>query len=107
MNKSGFITYIISKFQQLSVEKVKEGINQLLEYMSESLSKGTRIEICGFGSFSLRHHPARAALNPHTGKRLIALPKYIPRFKLGNQMRDRVNKALLKKVCIIHSNKQN
>jgi integration host factor subunit beta len=63
----------------------------LLEQMSDALSTGQRIEIRGFGSFSLHHRPPRIGRNPKTGEP-VALPgKHVPHFKPGKQLRERVN----------------
>jgi integration host factor subunit beta len=100
MVKSEFIEHIANRFQQLSAEDVEMGINRLLECMSERLSKGGRIEIRGFGSFSLHYHPPRNAHNPRTGEKIITAPKHMPHFKPGKQMRDRINESRIKKIRI-------
>lgn len=101
MVKSELITRIVDKFKQLPENDVELGVNQILEYMSETLSNGNRIEIRGFGSFSLHHRPSRNAHNPRTGEKVVTMPKYAPHFKPGKQIRDRVNESRLKNILIV------
>jgi integration host factor subunit beta len=62
--------------------------------MSTSLSEGERIEIRGFGSFTLHHRPARIGRNPKSGKSVELDEKYVPHFKPGKELRDRVNESV-------------
>ena len=101
MVKSELITHIVGKFQQLPEKDVELGVNQLLEYMSETLQKNGRIEIRGFGSFSLHHRPSRNAHNPRTGEKVVTTHKYAPHFKPGKQTRERINQARIKNIPII------
>ena len=107
MVKSEFIERIINKFAQLSAEETEQGVYQILECMSEALSKNKRIEVRGFGGFSLHYRPARNAHNPKTGEKVITGPKYRPHFKPGKQMRERVNESRLKGVPIMLDTIQN
>lgn len=91
MTKSELIELIAANQQHLAYKDVELAVKALLEHMSEVLSSGERIEIRGFGSFSLHHRPPRIGRNPKTGEP-VALPgKYVPHFKPGKQMRERVN----------------
>lgn len=91
MTKSELIEIIAAKQQHLAYRDVELAVKTLLEQMSEALATGQRIEIRGFGSFSLHHRPPRIGRNPKTGEP-VALPgKYVPHFKPGKQMRERVN----------------
>lgn len=91
MTKSELIEIIASNQQHLAYKDVEVAVKTLLEQMSEALSSGQRIEIRGFGSFSLHHRPPRIGRNPKTGEP-VALPgKYVPHFKPGKQLRERVN----------------
>lgn len=100
MVKSELIASIAKKFQQLPEKDIELAINQILEHMSEMLSRGERIEIRGFGSFSLHHRPSRNAHNPRTGEKVVTLPKYAPHFKPGKEMRDRVNASRQEGIAI-------
>lgn len=91
MTKSELIETIASSQQHLAYKDVELAVKTLLEQMSEALSSGERIEVRGFGSFSLHHRPPRIGRNPKTGEP-VALPgKYVPHFKPGKEMRERVN----------------
>jgi len=65
-------------------------INGLIKMMSNALSAGKRIEVRGFGSFSLRYHPPRTARNPKSGEAVNIPGKYVPHFKAGKELRLRV-----------------
>lgn len=101
MVKSELIVRIVDKFKQLPENDVELGVNQILENMSDTLAKGNRIEIRGFGSFLLHHRPSRNAHNPRTGEKVVTMPKYAPHFKPGKQIRDRVNESRLKNIPIV------
>ena len=91
MTKSELIEVIAASQQHLAYKDVEVAVKTILEQMSESLSAGERIEIRGFGSFSLHHRPPRVGRNPKTGEP-VALPgKHVPHFKPGKEMRERVN----------------
>jgi integration host factor subunit beta len=89
--KSELIARIVKKLPQWSEEDVDLGVNQILDYMGDVLSKGNRIEIRGFGSLSLRYRPPRNAHNPKTKEKLVTPPKYVLHFKAGKELRERVN----------------
>lgn len=94
MIKSELITRITAKQEGLTPEDVELSVNQILDYISDTLSKGGRIEIRGFGSFQIRHRPARSSHNPKTGVRLQTPEKFLPAFKAGKEMRERVNRSM-------------
>jgi integration host factor subunit beta len=62
--------------------------------MTEALSEGERIEIRGFGSFSLHYRAPRMGRNPKTGESVPLPAKYVPHFKPGKELRDQVNQSL-------------
>ncbi len=93
MVKSELIAKIANQQEALSLKDVELSINHILECMSNSLGKGDRIEIRGFGSFSLHYRPPRKAHNPKTGERVYTEAKYTPHFKPGKDLRDRVNES--------------
>ena len=96
MTKSELIyrlTEIMSNKHYLSLEQkdIEPCIKTLVDTMSQSLSKGQRIEIRGFGSFDLNYRPARVGRNPKTGDSVKVPEKYTPHFKPGKDLRERVN----------------
>ena len=91
MTKSELIEIIASKQSQLSAKDVELAIKTLIELMSETLAAGERIEIRGFGSFSLHYRSPRIGRNPKTGESVGLAGKYVPHFKPGKELRDRVN----------------
>ena len=91
MTKSELIEILSRRQGHLKADDVDMAVKTLLEMMSNSLTEGDRIEIRGFGSFSLHFRPPRLGRNPKTGDS-VALPgKYVPHFKPGKELRDRVN----------------
>ncbi|NNM59663.1 MAG: integration host factor subunit beta [Legionellales bacterium] len=91
MIKSDIIAALSAEFTSYSERKVAGAVNDIINMMRVSLAEGKRIEIRGFGSFSLRYRAARKARNPKTGKELETMAKYSPHFKVGKGLKDRVN----------------
>jgi integration host factor subunit beta len=79
--------------QSLPVEHIEESVNLILNEISETLCKGGRVEVRGFGSFSLHYKASRNAHNPKTGEKVVTEPKYSAHFKPGKSLRERVNKS--------------
>ncbi|MDN3639924.1 integration host factor subunit beta [Simiduia curdlanivorans] len=94
MTKSELIERIAQRQDQLSAKDVELTVKLLLDFMSEVLAVGARIEIRGFGSFSLHYREPRIGRNPKTGDAVELEGKYVPHFKPGKEMRDRVNLSL-------------
>lgn len=94
MTKSELIEAIAARQAQLSTKDVELAIKTILEHMSQSLSTGGRIEIRGFGSFSLHYREPRRGRNPKTGDTVQLTGKYVPHFKPGKELRERVNLGL-------------
>ncbi|OZG72059.1 integration host factor subunit beta [Hahella sp. CCB-MM4] len=94
MTKSELVEIIASKQPQLSVKDVELAVKTIIEYMSQTLSQGQRIEIRGFGSFSLHYRAPRVGRNPKTGETVHLPAKYVPHFKPGKELRDEVNASL-------------
>ena len=94
MTKSELIERLIEQHPQLSVKDVELAVKTMLDHMTEALSNGDRIEIRGFGSFSLHYRAPRIGLNPKTGEAVSLDAKYVPHFKPGKEMRDQVNNSL-------------
>lgn len=94
MTKSELVEIIASKQTQLSVKDVELAVKTIIEHMSQSLSDGQRIEIRGFGSFSLHYRAPRTGRNPKTGEAVQLPAKYVPHFKPGKELREQVNLSL-------------
>ena len=97
MTKSELIELLAAKNSHLNQKDVELAVKGLLEQMSQSLATGQRIEIRGFGSFSLHYRPPRIGRNPKTGDSVALAPKYVPHFKPGKELRERVNSSLQNK----------
>lgn len=93
MIKSELIIKLSSKMTNLAEKTITESVNSLLHLMSSTLTLGKRIEVRGFGSFSLHHHAQRNAHNPKTGEKVVTEAKYTPHFKPGKELRCRVDNA--------------
>ena len=91
MTKSELIEMIARKQMHLPAKDVELAVKHLLDLMGDSLSNGGRIEIRGFGSFSLHFRPPRIGRNPKTGEAVALSGKYVPHFKPGKDLRERVN----------------
>ncbi len=91
MTKSELIELLARKQVHLKAEDVDLAVKAVLEQMSSALANGDRIEIRGFGSFSLHFRPARLGRNPKTGDSVTLSGKYVPHFKPGKELRERVN----------------
>src|SRR3990167_10958329 len=90
--KSQLISELSKRFPHLPEKDISLAVNHIVEYMSDVLSKGGRIEIRGFGSFNLHFRPPRRAHNPKTGEKLMTNPKFAVHFKPGKELREKVNK---------------
>ena len=89
--KSQLIAELSKQLSYIPEKDIMLGVNQILNIMGDTLSNGDRIEIRGFGSFSLHFRPPRKAHNPKTGEKLMTEPKYAAHFKPGKELRDEIN----------------
>ncbi len=94
VTKSELIESIAARQEQLSPKDVELAIKTMLDSMAQVLATGGRIEIRGFGSFSLHYRAPRIGRNPKTGDTVKLTGKYVPHFKPGKELRDRVNDSL-------------
>ncbi len=94
MTKSDLIERLSAKYQHLSAKDVEVAIREILEQMAITLQGGDRIEIRGFGSFSLHYRAPRVGRNPKTGEKVELLGKSVPHFKPGKELRERVNESI-------------
>ncbi|MBK1701835.1 integration host factor subunit beta [Thiococcus pfennigii] len=93
MTKSELIDVLAAGQNHLAYKDVELAVRCILDNMSNALASGERIEIRGFGSFSLHYRPPRIGRNPKTGEAVSLSGKYVPHFKPGKELRDRVNQA--------------
>jgi len=93
MTKSELIAKLAEKYSQLVAKDAEFAVKMILDSMTHSLVEGQRIEIRGFGSFGLNHRPARIGRNPKSGEKVHVPEKFVPHFKAGKELRERVDKA--------------
>lgn len=93
MTKSELIDVLTKQQAHLALKDVELTVKCIIEQMNQALATGERIEIRGFGSFSLRLRPPRIGRNPKTGESVALAKKYVPHFKPGKELRDRVNES--------------
>ncbi|CAA9890608.1 integration host factor (IHF),beta subunit, site specific recombination [Candidatus Methylobacter favarea] len=91
MTKSELIEALAKQQPHLALKDVELAVKCIIEKMNQALSSGERIEIRGFGSFSLHLRPLRIGRNPKTGESVVLSKKYVPYFKPGKELRDRVD----------------
>ena len=94
MTKSELIARLAERFSQLVAKDADFAVKMILDAMSEALAKGDRIEIRGFGSFALNYRPPRVGRNPKSGDKVSVPQKWVPHFKAGKELRERVDSAL-------------
>lgn len=100
MTKSELIEKIAAVQSQLSSKDVELAVKTMLDHMAEALADGERIEIRGFGSFSLHYRAPRLGRNPKTGEKVELAGKYVPHFKPGKELRERVNQSLQMELAV-------
>jgi integration host factor subunit beta len=91
MTKSELIAKLTGRYPQLVAKDAELAVRTILEAMAKALAQGQRIEIRGFGSFSLNFRPPRVGRNPKTGDKVSVPSKYVPHFKAGKELRERVD----------------
>ncbi|MDH5231717.1 MAG: integration host factor subunit beta [Gammaproteobacteria bacterium] len=94
VTKSELMEMLAKKQPQLAYKDVELAVKTMLEQMTQALATGQRIEIRGFGSFSLHFRPPRMGRNPKTGEPVPLAGKHVPHFKPGKELRERVNESL-------------
>ena len=91
MTKSELIARLAERFPQLIAKDADFAVKVILDAMAEALADGQRIEIRGFGSFSLNYRPPRLGRNPKSGEKVHVPEKHVPHFKAGKELRERVD----------------
>ena len=94
MTKSELIARLAGRFPQLVVKDADYAVKMILDAMTDALAHGDRIEIRGFGSFALNYRPPRLGRNPKSGDKVQVPEKYVPHFKAGKELRERVDYPL-------------
>jgi len=90
MTKSELIERLAKHYPQLVVQDAQVVVRTILDALAESLTRGQRVEIRGFGSFGLNYRPPRTGRNPKSGDEVQVPAKYVPHFKVGKELRDRI-----------------
>ena len=91
MTKSELITLLSDKFSQLVHKDAELSVKTIIDSLGDALNKGGRVEIRGFGSFSLNHRPARLGRNPKTGEKVNTPEKKTIHFKMSKEMFKKLN----------------
>ena len=91
MTKSELIAQLAERFPQLVAKDADYAVKMILDAMTDALARGDRIEIRGFGSFALNYRPPRVGRNPKSGEKVHVPEKYVPHFKAGMELRERVD----------------
>ena len=94
MTRSDLIAELAARFPKLMTKDAEVSVKEILDAIGQSLVRGDRVEIRGFGSFGLNSRPARIGRNPKTGEKVQVPPKYVPHFKAGKDMRDRIEQSV-------------
>jgi integration host factor subunit beta len=91
MTKSDLILRLAEKYPHLLQRDIERIVNTVFDEVSNALARGNRVELRGFGAFSIKRREARVGRNPRTGNTVSVAEKYVPFFKTGKQLRDRLN----------------
>jgi len=91
MTKSELVQRLAEANPHLYQRDVETIVTAIFDEIAEALGRGDRVELRGFGAFSVKHRDARTGRNPRTGAAVRVAEKYIPFFKTGKQLRDRLN----------------
>jgi integration host factor subunit beta len=91
MTRSDLVTELAERFSQLTHRDTEFAVKTILDAMSDGLARGHRIEIRGFGSFSINRRPPRVGRNPRSGEQVVIPEKLVPHFKPGKALREGVD----------------
>ena len=91
MTRSDLVAKLAERFGQLTQRDAEFAVKTILDAMSEALAKGHRIELRGFGSFSINRRPPRMGRNPRSGEQVLIPEKLVPHFKPGKALRESVD----------------
>ena len=91
MTRSELIQKLADQFPQLTAKDAELALKEMLDAIGEALAQGQRVEIRGFGGFALNYRPPRTGRNPKTGEPVKVPAKYVPHFKPGKELRERID----------------
>ena len=91
MIKSELVQIIAARNPHLFLRDVENIVGAIFDEITDALAEGNRVELRGFGAFSVKHRPARAGRNPRTGAHVPVDQKSVPFFKTGKELRERLN----------------
>ena len=94
MTRSDLVAALAERFSQLTNRDTEFAVKTMLDAMSDALARGHRIEIRGFGSFALNYRPPRTGRNPKSGEKVSVPSKWVPHFKAGKELRERVDQSI-------------
>jgi integration host factor subunit beta len=89
--KSELVQIIANRNPHLFQRDVENIVNAVFDEITDSLAHGNRVELRGFGAFSVKNRPAREGRNPRTGEKVAVEEKWVPFFKTGKELRERLN----------------
>lgn len=92
MTKSELVQSMARQFPQMTLKEVEKAVDLVFDEITTSLATGNRVELRGFGAFSVRYREQRVGRNPRTGESVQVEGKYVPFFKAGKGLRERLNK---------------
>ncbi|MCF6302260.1 MAG: integration host factor subunit beta [Devosiaceae bacterium] len=92
MIKSELVQKLVDENPHLFQKDIENIVGAILNEMGDALARGDRVELRGFGAFSVKNRPARVGRNPRTGEKVAVSEKYVPQFKAGKEIRERLNR---------------
>lgn len=92
MTKSELILEIASEHPNLMLKYIEEIVSTVFDEIETALARGDRVELRGFGAFFVKNRKARTGRNPRTGETVTVEEKYVPFFKTGKELRERINR---------------
>jgi integration host factor subunit beta len=92
MIKSELVEKLADENPHLFQRDIENIVNAILDEVGNAMARGDRVELRGFGAFAVKNRPARVGRNPRTGEQVDVGEKYVPQFKAGKEIRERLNK---------------
>ena len=93
MIKSELVQKLAEENPHLFQRDIENIVNAVLDGIGDAMARGDRVELRGFGAFSVKNRPARIGRNPRTGEQVDVSEKYVPQFKAGKEIRERLNRG--------------